>query len=408
MSTGPRRSSRQSTPTSPPPSTGGKRSSMPVSASTPSLSSLAPPSSVRKSASTRSLSPAPLSARPALPERAANSMMASWSGKLHKVKIQTLHLGNAGTITIARVKCPVPKGVPGHIIKRFDTDAVSASSLFRAAFPTATEGEESVEMNWIAKGSRARYGDTKKAGAEHDETRKLSGVWIPASKAAVLAEEYKISRFAADLIAYIPIAQRTEVIDIADSEGEQSPAAARSPRTKRARFGSPPVPKSPLATNSVSILQTLETDAVNGVTTETTEVQIDVPASTSELAVSDETAAQQIEDAKKLAASFKENAPQSMPVASKKRSLEVEEEEEEALPETGTLADTRGFFGKIFKRAPRRGSAPRTASREIKPAGSQLAVVEKQVETVEGRRWVAGLGLAVAVTATAAAPYLFG
>jgi hypothetical protein len=64
-----------------------------------------------------------------------------------------------------------------HIIKRFDTDAVSASSLFRAAFPTATEAEETTEMAWIAKGSRSRYGDTKKAGNEQDETKKLSGLW---------------------------------------------------------------------------------------------------------------------------------------------------------------------------------------------------------------------------------------
>ena len=64
-----------------------------------------------------------------------------------------------------------------HIIKRFDTGAVSASSLFRAAFPTATEEEEAAEMVWISKGSRNRYGDTRAAGLEHDETKKLSGTW---------------------------------------------------------------------------------------------------------------------------------------------------------------------------------------------------------------------------------------
>lgn len=41
--------------------------------------------------------------------------MVDYKGKLHKVKIQTLKLGGSSddTITIARVKCPVPKGVPG-------------------------------------------------------------------------------------------------------------------------------------------------------------------------------------------------------------------------------------------------------------------------------------------------------
>lgn len=64
-----------------------------------------------------------------------------------------------------------------HIIKRFDTNAVSASSLFRAAFPTATEDEEAVEMRWIVVGSRGQYGDTAAAGMEHIESKKLSGTW---------------------------------------------------------------------------------------------------------------------------------------------------------------------------------------------------------------------------------------
>lgn len=104
--------------------------------------------------------------------------MAKHEGKLHKVKTQTLYLGEGPndqhTIVIARVKCPVPKDVPGHIIKRFDTNAVSASSLFKAAFPTATDAEEAREMEWVQKG---KYGDTVAAGIEWDEAKKLSGIW---------------------------------------------------------------------------------------------------------------------------------------------------------------------------------------------------------------------------------------
>lgn len=83
-----------------------------------------------------------------------------------------------------------------------------------------------------------------------------------------------------------------------------------------------------------------------------------------------------------------------------------EEEEDIPLPTSGTLADliepdSRGFFGKIFKKK------RSTVGRVIKNPGSQVALVEK-TEAVKGRRWVAGLGLAVAVGATAAAPYFFG
>lgn len=128
-----------------------------------------------------------------------------------------------------------------HIIKRFDTDAVSASSLFRAAYPLASDSEEATEMAWISKSSRSRYGDTKKAGAEHDDSRKLSGTWcaaalfawrteelirawvcrIPATSAASLAKEYKILRFATELIDYTPT-PAVESIEIVDSENDAS------------------------------------------------------------------------------------------------------------------------------------------------------------------------------------------
>lgn len=55
---------------------------------------------------------------------------------------------------------------------------MSASSLFRAAFPTASEDDEAAEMAWISRGSRNRYGDTKLAGLEADESKKLSGTWF--------------------------------------------------------------------------------------------------------------------------------------------------------------------------------------------------------------------------------------
>lgn len=172
----------------------------------------------------------------------------------------------------------------------------------------------------------------------------------------------------------------------------------------------------------VSILQTLSTDGETGITTETTEVKVDVPVvtplpSTNGLIATDEEVAAQIEAAQKLVESLKESgtlaelAESTSIEGSKKRALEGEEDEE-ALPESGTLADVlvdrRGFFGKLFKRAPKARKVPTHAGREIRVAGSQIAVMEQQGLAPEGRRWMAGVGLAVAVGATAAAPYLFG
>ncbi|GAA5907305.1 hypothetical protein JCM6882_002802 [Rhodosporidiobolus microsporus] len=468
-----RRSSRQSTPgqhqapASPPPSSSTRsRQSMPVSASTPSLASLLAPSSngtvptspgreggMRKSASTRALSPriAARVQRPQLPHDKANKQMTEGkSPRVHKVKTQTLHLGEgAGTITIARVKCPVPKGVPGHIIKRFDTNAISASSLFRAAFPFATTDEELTEMRWIAVGSRGQYGDTAAAGLEDDETKKLSGTWIPATYALALAEEYGVSRFTADLVEFTEegrSADQPETPEPAATEADDSPAL-RSPRAKRARVASPLAGKTQALSGAtgpgVSILQTLErTDS--GTVTETTEVKIDVPVPSSssgaaaaadgdEAPAFDEAGAAQIAEAQKLVESLKKDgtlaelsesthipepaaAAASSSSSSKKRALE---EDEDALPREGTLADAlvvdnRSFLSKLFRRNQKKRT-PVQAARETRalPASSSgraapEIVVREEDEQGEGRRWAAGLGLAVAVGATAAAPYLFG
>ena len=64
----------------------------------------------------------------------------------------------------------MPKGVSGHLIKRTDTDAVSASSLFRVAFPSATAEQEQQEMDWIAT-----QFDTKSAGNDAEPSARLTG-----------------------------------------------------------------------------------------------------------------------------------------------------------------------------------------------------------------------------------------
>lgn len=114
-------------------------------------------------------------ARPALPSQ-ANELLPVHKGRLHSVKTQELKLEKL-SILIARVKAPVPKGVSGHLIKRFDTDAVSASSFFRVAFPTSTAQEEEAEMGFL----RSKY-DTATAGAEHQGPEgRLTGTWSGSS-----------------------------------------------------------------------------------------------------------------------------------------------------------------------------------------------------------------------------------
>lgn len=121
-------------------------------------------------------------------------------------------------------------------------------------------------------------------------------------------------------------------------------------------------------------------------------------------------ASEQIKKAQELVRSLTEASGSSLE-GSKKRSFE-EDEDSLPLPSCGTLADLpvdrRGFFGKIFKSAPRRGKAPASAGRLMKSAGSQIALAERDVPREERTSWIGSLGLAVAIGATAAAPYFFG
>lgn len=75
------------------------------------------------------------------------------------------------------------------------------------------------------------------------------------------------------------------------------------------------------------------------------------------------------------------------------------------------VADNRGMFGKIFRRAPAGSKRAAHPGRVIRAGASQIALVEREVEAElqrPERRWIAGLGLALAIGATAAAPYLLG
>lgn len=147
---------------------------------TPRRSTRSPPGSATKPPPTSLTSAAKALAkdsRSALPTRDANTLLAGHKGRLHTVKTQELKLQDGLTILIARVKAPTPKGVSGHLIKRFDTDAVSASSFFRVAFPTSSLADEEAEMAYLRT-----VHDVASAGAEERGPEgRLTGTWCVGS-----------------------------------------------------------------------------------------------------------------------------------------------------------------------------------------------------------------------------------
>lgn len=91
-----------------------------------------------------------------------------------------------------RQRVSFPKQPSGHafILRRFDTGAISLTTMFRAAYPNATEQEEKREVNWV-KENHDLSGNNG-SGREPHITR-LAGTWVGPDLATDLANEYDLS-----------------------------------------------------------------------------------------------------------------------------------------------------------------------------------------------------------------------
>lgn len=175
---------------------------------------------------------------------------------------------------------------------------------------------------------------------------------------------------------------------------DQSPIQVRTRISKRQRVASPLASAAPV--------ESIE--------------QVSVADATIELAILE--AQQLVESIKQAVPIVVVSEEEEVTIVSKKRVIAAVTTEEDYVvaPQTlydvvvvdATPVDKRGFFGKLFRKAPKK--TPTNAGREIKGVGSQIAVAVREDVDMEpeGRRWIAGFGLAVAVGATAAVPYLLG
>ncbi|EPQ54071.1 hypothetical protein GLOTRDRAFT_111531 [Gloeophyllum trabeum ATCC 11539] len=134
--------------------------------------------------------------RPPLPVHRANSQLKlTESSKLPEVKFQELEKEGQKVI-IGRLKIPTPSG-HAFILRRYDTGAVSLTTMFRAAFPLATDEEEKAETAWV----KANYD----VGTQKDAYRvRLAGTWVGVDVALSVAEAYSISHIIPLLAAAEP------------------------------------------------------------------------------------------------------------------------------------------------------------------------------------------------------------
>lgn len=140
-------------------------------------------------------------------------------------------------IVIGRVKLPTVNGpTHGFLLKRFDTNALAASSMFKIAFPYATPEAEAAEMDRLLSTYEchtANGGQVEEQGEEGPRQVlppgssgvMLQGVWVPSANAQAVAEDYGLATYTAALVE-----SRAAVIDgkpyFLDSDGRPFAAAS--------------------------------------------------------------------------------------------------------------------------------------------------------------------------------------
>ncbi|KAJ7170648.1 hypothetical protein C8R43DRAFT_58030 [Mycena crocata] len=110
-------------------------------------------------------------------------------GPLPVVKFQVLSCqGNDILVGRLKVDTPTPSG-HAFILRRFDTGAVSLTTMFRAAFPTAPEDAEKREVQWV----KDTYDLTGNNGSSKDTSiTRLAGTWVSPTVALELGTAYSL------------------------------------------------------------------------------------------------------------------------------------------------------------------------------------------------------------------------
>lgn len=91
----------------------------------------------------------------------------------------------------------------GHafILRRYDTDAISVTTMFRAAFPTSSDQDEKVEIQYIK--DKFDLAGTNGSSREPHLTR-LAGTWVKPATAMTLAADYGLLDLVTQMVKATP------------------------------------------------------------------------------------------------------------------------------------------------------------------------------------------------------------
>ncbi|KAL5526063.1 hypothetical protein ACEPAG_7401 [Sanghuangporus baumii] len=142
--------------------------------------------------------------RPSLPYQAINPHLALLDqSKLPAVKFQVI-TRDGQEIVVGRIKIQTPNG-HAFILRRYDTGAVSQTTMFRAAFPAASDDLERIESNWVKQNfdSTGANGGSAPGGGRSDALR-LAGVWVRPEIAKTIAPDYSLESIIEPLLSARP------------------------------------------------------------------------------------------------------------------------------------------------------------------------------------------------------------
>lgn len=100
-----------------------------------------------------------------------------------------------------------PNGGHAFILRRFDTGAISLTTMFRAAFPSASDDAEKAEANWIRANYELSGANGSGAAIPRDPAApklRLAGTWVNPDIAMNIADVYALAHIVQPLASANP------------------------------------------------------------------------------------------------------------------------------------------------------------------------------------------------------------
>lgn len=143
------------------------------------------------------------------------------------------------------MKIPTPTG-HAFVLRRFDTGAISLTTMYRAAFPSCTEADEKLEMAHV-KDNFNLFGQNGSSKEPH--IVRLAGIWVSAEVARQFATSYKMEGVVEAMVAAHPDVQtpHRRSTKATPKKAAAAPSTQESPAAKRRKESSPAAAAAPSA-----------------------------------------------------------------------------------------------------------------------------------------------------------------